>query len=242
MHTSTPTPSRRAAFTLIELLTVIAIIGILAAILIPTVGKVRATAKKAACASNLRQVGMAVLAFAIENKDGLPGYDKITDNTGTYYGLGRTASPRWWVESGQPTRDLSAQLLPYFSAKVRSGSGSGIVDILVCPSNEATNQSLATTATIPSYLLSLGVRNSITPGTLRRPFALNGVRSLRLRDITAPKTAVMMFDIDQQLCAVLATSVAGAPDEPVHKETRNVLYFDGHVAPVDRNINPHETL
>jgi prepilin-type processing-associated H-X9-DG protein/prepilin-type N-terminal cleavage/methylation domain-containing protein len=61
---NTTLPSRSstyitAAFTLIELLTVIAIIGILAAIIIPTVGKVRSTAKKITCVSNMRQVGMA---------------------------------------------------------------------------------------------------------------------------------------------------------------------------------------
>jgi len=47
-------------FTLIELLTVIAIIGILAAILIPVAGKVRDASRKAACLSNLRQIGTAL--------------------------------------------------------------------------------------------------------------------------------------------------------------------------------------
>jgi prepilin-type N-terminal cleavage/methylation domain-containing protein/prepilin-type processing-associated H-X9-DG protein len=59
---------RRRAFTLIELLTVIAIIGILAAIIIPTVGKVRATAQNAKCASNLRQLAMGANLYASDNK------------------------------------------------------------------------------------------------------------------------------------------------------------------------------
>jgi prepilin-type N-terminal cleavage/methylation domain-containing protein len=68
------------AFTLIELLTVIAIIGILAAIIIPTVGKVRATAKTATSISNAKQVGMAMLLYAQENRSQIlahsysPGY------------------------------------------------------------------------------------------------------------------------------------------------------------------------
>ncbi len=53
-------------FTLIELLTVIAIIGILAAIIIPTVGRVRESARDAACKSNLRQIGLAVQLYGNE--------------------------------------------------------------------------------------------------------------------------------------------------------------------------------
>lgn len=66
------------AFTLIELLTVIAIIGILAAIIIPIVGKVRQAARATTCLSNLRQMGVAVAAYRADNKGFPPKpWDKI---------------------------------------------------------------------------------------------------------------------------------------------------------------------
>ena len=67
-------------FTLIELLTVIAIIGILAAIIIPTVSRVRASARTAQSKSNLRQIGMATLAYLNDNKNIFPFANKITIN------------------------------------------------------------------------------------------------------------------------------------------------------------------
>lgn len=73
-------PRVRSGFTLIELLTVIAIIGILAAIILPTVSRVRQSARAAQCLSNIRQIGMAVTACALDEKLAYPfGYIKDSD-------------------------------------------------------------------------------------------------------------------------------------------------------------------
>lgn len=57
------------SFTLIELLVVIAIIAILAAMLLPALSAARERAKAAQCISNLKQIGIAHIAYAAENKE-----------------------------------------------------------------------------------------------------------------------------------------------------------------------------
>ena len=67
-----PRVPKPRGFTLIEMLVVIAIIGILASMLLPTLARAMAKAKRIQCMSNLRQQGQALIMFALDNDDRLP--------------------------------------------------------------------------------------------------------------------------------------------------------------------------
>jgi prepilin-type N-terminal cleavage/methylation domain-containing protein len=72
--------TKKAGFTLIELLVVIAVIALLLSILLPAINKARELAKRAICANQLRQVGLAIPVYAEAYDDSLPwwGYDDAT--------------------------------------------------------------------------------------------------------------------------------------------------------------------
>lgn len=76
-------PAIRAGFTLIELLVVVSIIALLAAILFPVFSRAREKARSAACISNLKQIGLALLQYSQDYDEkvvGVPTNVSITNN------------------------------------------------------------------------------------------------------------------------------------------------------------------
>ena len=88
----------RKGFTLIELLVVIAIIAILAAILLPALARAREAARRASCASNLKQFGIIFKMYANENNGKFPNKVKwLFDGLGSEGGFdGGTLYPDYW--------------------------------------------------------------------------------------------------------------------------------------------------
>lgn len=94
---------RNRAFTLVELLVVIGIIGLLISLLLPALGRAREKAKAVQCATQLRQLGQGLQVYAVNYKGTLPAWSHVQIAGGN--GTGDDSPGDGWTE----------QLAPYYA-------------------------------------------------------------------------------------------------------------------------------
>lgn len=110
--------SRRRAFTLIEILVVIAIIALLAAILFPVFAQVREKARRTSCVSNLKQIGAAVELYKSDYDGRFPYAVDPSDKIAPISSFSGTFGP---LVATLPLIDQA--LLPYSSRQVFQCAG-----------------------------------------------------------------------------------------------------------------------
>jgi prepilin-type N-terminal cleavage/methylation domain-containing protein len=114
----------RAAFTLVELLVVLAIVAVLAGLLLPGLARAKDNARATQCVSNLRQWNLALALYVNENEDCIPRRGQGVQP------LANIARPEDWFNALPPIIDL-----PSYQSLVTNGMIPRPTDrtIFVCP-------------------------------------------------------------------------------------------------------------
>ena len=231
---SKPTVTKKAAkgFTLIELLVVIAIIAILAAILFPVFARAREQARKTACASNLKQIGLAMMQYS-QDYDELNVYDDAIYGTGKWSAGGAPYSPfdpanNRWPSKIQPyvksTQLFQCPSSPYMVSGVPETLRVAYWVNGMALMAEPPGQSPRALASLESPSQTVMLYDSITNGT---EFGNSRVLWYRLL-----RTDVGWTD---------AATLSGAGRLGPHNEVCNILWADGHVKAI-RLSNLRQTL
>ena len=220
-----------AAFTLIELLVVIAIIAILAALLLPALSAAKQKAFQSQCASNLKQLSLAIVLYADDQRDKLPG-------------------PGWqglYYTYNDETERMLYYLAPYLSLPAASANVcTGLVAI--CPaslrlSHEPAGTPPGSLSRPVSYLVTAGVTNSaddILTHPFGYPYSSKFYRATRgpdeapkrVLEIRNPSQAWALTDADQQNAFIGGLYFDLIPKRKTHGQIRNQLFFDWHVEAV----------
>lgn len=215
VNSSSRSAGRRTCrgFTLTELLTVIAIIGILAAILIPTIGKVRASAKIVRCSTNLRQLHGWLTIYAQDNKGDYPKVlpsDKTDPNYNTL----------WW-------NVLQAYVQSHGNGAVSAEGGTDSRN-WYCPAAEDTFPAGADIHRVyPINCYGISQNTAVRPLNISEP-----ARTLLLAD-GAHNGGPLAQACSAAYFRASISEAAARPAvvfDPRHGGKVNGIFFDGHVS------------
>jgi len=215
-HPTRSARPRAAAFTLVELLTVIAIVGILAGLVLMGLGKVRTSARQSGCLSNLRQLGVTWQVYLGDNRGRFPEFAIFQ----MYYWGGSQGT---WTSPPPETRPL----YPYLPDPKP----------FQCPSDvEEGGRDAFYKLSGNSYVMA----NSAQRGLLSRPEAKNRVAvSGYYSQLQHPAKTIMVFEhtVRASELAYKNNPTASYFRNNWHNnDTSNMLMADGHVETFQRAV------
>src|SRR5262249_8644985 len=128
---------RLIAFTLVELLVVIGIIAVLIAILLPSLSRARESARRVACLSNMRQIGLAATMYMNDNKGWMPPCSR-KQTSGVYSGswlpVDEVGPNVGVVDNSAPPNSLRLLVQPPWG--LGGSKYLANADVFFCPSDE----------------------------------------------------------------------------------------------------------
>jgi len=199
--------AQRRAFTLLELLVVVAIIGMLAALVLPLLGRARARGKDVSCLNNLKQWALATLMYADENDSRLPLEGNAT-------GSESREGHAWYVDLPRTMKMPAYHELGFRTNHSRSTEKS----VWLCPANRSTGSTSG--KNLWHYAMNANVNGTGT-----------GNAVVRLTMIPVPLKTVWMMDTAKQnplLEPVRTDRNKLFPD--LHRgKGENFAFLDGHV-------------
>jgi prepilin-type processing-associated H-X9-DG protein/prepilin-type N-terminal cleavage/methylation domain-containing protein len=207
----------KRAFSLVELLVVVAVMALLISMLLPVLSGARQAGRQAVCSANLRSVLLAVQLYLQESGDWLPAAEPP---------LREFPDTRHWFMNAALMRQMAIDI-PLDQEGVPAGppkAGS----VLVCPSH--TRPERWRDGTELPYALSYGVNG--TWGLGGRP---DHMELRRLIEFTHPSNVLAFTDACGIAVAPGIVLYQGCPRDNFdfrHRERANVAWLDGHVTPV----------